>query len=242
MFSIIAAVLFFVITVLNVLLLCGLPLGELTMGGQYKVLPKHLKIPAASSLLVQVFAIFIVLQAGGYLELWFSFKVTRIICYIYAGYLVLNSCMCLFSKSKKEKYIMTPLAFGAAVCFFITAFTMGNDKQQRVTEYVLEHQKELEQNAKAYFENGEYLSYAGEIETANVWDGEHPMVEYMMDEPSGSTYYGFYYSPDDAPLAFQNANYPCEETEGGWTWHAEGDNHGFTSRITDGWYYFEATF
>ena len=71
------------------------------MGGQYKVLPKHMKIPAALSLVVQVFAMIVVLQAGGHISLWFSFGVTRVICYVYAGYLVLNACMCFFSKSKK---------------------------------------------------------------------------------------------------------------------------------------------
>ncbi len=122
MFSIIAAILFSVIVVLNVLLVCGLPLGELTMGGQYKVLPKKMKIPAVLSLFVQIFAIIIVLQAGGFIGLWFSGSVTRVICYVYAGYLVLNSVMNFISRSKKEKYIMTPLSILSAVCFFITAF------------------------------------------------------------------------------------------------------------------------
>lgn len=243
MFSIFAAVLFLMIAILNLLLLFGLPLGELTMGGQYKVLPKHMKIPAALSLVVQVFAILVVLQAGGHISLWFSFGVTRVICYVYAGYLVLNACMCFISKSKKEKYIMTPLALCAAVCFFVTAFTMGDNRLQYVSAYVLEHQEELEQHMSAYFEEGENLSYKNDVDvkTVNAWEGEHPMVEYLMPV-ARADYYGFYYSPDDVPLAFQNAEYSCEETEDGWTWQGAGDNQGFTSRITDCWYYFEASF
>ena len=38
-----------------------------------------------------------------------------------AVYLTLNALMDCVSKSKKEKYIMTPLALASAVCFWITA-------------------------------------------------------------------------------------------------------------------------
>lgn len=124
MFALIAATIFSIITVINVLLIFGAPLGEFTMGGQYKVLPKNLRIMAVSSLVIQVFGIIIVLQAGGFVPLFFSAKVTQIICWVFAGYLSLNTLMCLISKSKKEKYVMTPLALLSAICFWITAFQM----------------------------------------------------------------------------------------------------------------------
>ena len=44
MFAIIGACLFSVVIILSLLIICGLPLGELTMGGQYKVFPKKLRI------------------------------------------------------------------------------------------------------------------------------------------------------------------------------------------------------
>ena len=40
MIAIIGASTFSVVIILSVLLICGLPLGELTMGGRYKVFPK----------------------------------------------------------------------------------------------------------------------------------------------------------------------------------------------------------
>ena len=43
MFAIIGACLFSVVIILSLLIICGLPLGELTMGGQYKVFPKKLR-------------------------------------------------------------------------------------------------------------------------------------------------------------------------------------------------------
>lgn len=124
MFALIATIIFSIMTIINVLLIFGAPLGEFTMGGQYKVLPKNLRIMAISSLVIQVFGIIIVLQAGGFISLWFSAKVTQIICIVFASYLSLNTLMCLFSKSKKEKYVMTPLALLSAICFWITALQM----------------------------------------------------------------------------------------------------------------------
>ena len=43
MVAIIGAITFSVVIILSVLIICGLPLGELTMGGQYKVFPKKIK-------------------------------------------------------------------------------------------------------------------------------------------------------------------------------------------------------
>ena len=39
MIAIIGAIVFLVVIVLSILIICGLPLGELTMGGKYKVFP-----------------------------------------------------------------------------------------------------------------------------------------------------------------------------------------------------------
>ena len=124
MFIIIGAALFTIVTVMTLLVACGLPLGEFTMGGQHKILPKKFRIMAISSLGVQVFAIIIILQTGGYIPLWFSANITKYICLFFAAYLSLNTIMNLSSKSKKERYAMTPLSLIAAVCFWISAFSI----------------------------------------------------------------------------------------------------------------------
>ena len=124
MLSIIAAVLLGIAAIVEGLLILGFPLGEFTMGGQYKVLPSKLRMMAGVSIVLQIFAGIIVLQAGGHIPLMFVPKATQVICYIFAGYFVLNTFMNLCSHSKKEKYIMTPVALVAAICFGITAFQM----------------------------------------------------------------------------------------------------------------------
>ena len=91
------------------------------MGGQYKVFPKKLRLVLVTQLILQIFFVIVILQMGVFLSLWFSEKATKIIGIVMAVYLSLNTIMNFVSKSKKEKYIMTPLSFVAAVCFWITA-------------------------------------------------------------------------------------------------------------------------
>ena len=124
MFAILGAVIFGVIATMTILVACGLPLGEYTMGGQHKVLPKNLRVAAVISVAIQIFAMIIILQAGDFISLWFSYKVTKYICFFFAAYLSLNTIVNMISKSRKERFVMTPLSLIAGICFWITAFQM----------------------------------------------------------------------------------------------------------------------
>lgn len=121
MISIIGASAFSIVIVLSFLIICGLPLGELTMGGQYRVFPRKLRIILVTQLILQIFFVVIILQMGGFVSLWFPYKITKIICIVMAIYLSFNTVMNFISKSKKEKYMMTPLSAISAICFWITA-------------------------------------------------------------------------------------------------------------------------
>ena len=79
------------------------------------------------------------------------------------------------------------------------------------------------------------------IRAINVYHGVHTIVQF--DLPSLTNQYtGYYYSPDDVPLAFQAADVPLTETDEGWTWQGEGDNHGTTQRIAECWFRYTAEF
>ena len=124
MFAILGPVIFGVIATMTILVACGLPFGEFTMGGQHKILPKNLRVAAVISVAIQIFAMIIILQAGDFISLWFSFKVTKYICFFFAAYLSLNTIVNMISKSRKERFVMTPLSLIAGICFWITAFQM----------------------------------------------------------------------------------------------------------------------
>lgn len=115
----IGALLLAAVIILSILLLCGLPLGELTMGGRYKVWPRKLRPVAASQLAVQIFALYILLAASGTLPCFISENVTKIICFVFTVFFLGNTVMNFFSTSKKEKYIMTPMSAVSSICFLL---------------------------------------------------------------------------------------------------------------------------
>jgi len=124
MLAILGSVLLLIVAVMEVLLICGLPLGEFTMGGRHKVLPPPYRVAAASSIVLQIFGALMLLQAAGFMNMWFGATPTRVICYVFGGFFAINTVMNLISPSKKEKYVMTPLALVEAVCFIVTAVKM----------------------------------------------------------------------------------------------------------------------
>lgn len=110
---------------------------------------------------------------------------------------------------------------------------------QRVRRYVKKYHAELEKS----YETGEYpKKLGGESLSYHLWYGEHPMAEFSLYSGPG-VYRGFYYSPDDLPLPFQNADIRLiPDGKTAWTWKGGGDNRGYTSKIIDCWYYYEAAF
>ncbi len=124
MFAIIGACVFAIAIVLSVMISLGAPFGELTMGGQYKVFPKPLRILMLPQILLQGFGLKSILEGGGILPRKFSFKVTKIICCVYAVYFAFNTIMNLCSKSKKERIVSGTASAIGAICFGITALRM----------------------------------------------------------------------------------------------------------------------
>lgn len=139
----------------------------------------------------------------------------------------------------KKKWLIA----GLAAVIMIAAITYMNAPERRVLRYYNANKEDLNQWVEDYM-SGENLSWSGDsLKMVNAWPGEHEMVEYILIS-NGNTYHGFYYSPDDVSLPFQNTDTMLYQ-EGGsnrWLWSAEGDNHGETCKIDDGWYYFSAYF
>ncbi|WP_214484824.1 hypothetical protein [Bacillus sp. SM2101] len=107
--SIIVTILFVSIAVFQVLLAIGLPLGEFAMGGFYKILPKKLRIVSAINAVILLFMGIVFLQHTDLLNI-FNFLPTNILVWVITVYLGLNTIGNLISRSKKERYVMTPLS------------------------------------------------------------------------------------------------------------------------------------
>ena len=117
--SIIVAILFVSIAVFQVLLSLGYPLGEYAMSGYYKVLPKKLRITSIVNALILLFMGFVFLQHTNVLS-GIDFLSTNILVWVITIYLGINTIANLISRSKKERFVMTPLSgFTFVLCLFI---------------------------------------------------------------------------------------------------------------------------
>ncbi|GCF95443.1 hypothetical protein NRIC_33340 [Enterococcus florum] len=76
-FPLLGALLFSVIALLTFLVTFGLPLGEYTLGGKFKVLPKKMRLISASSFVIQIIAIVIILYAGKIVSIDFSYSLAK---------------------------------------------------------------------------------------------------------------------------------------------------------------------
>lgn len=118
---IVGALSFFSISIVYILLVFGAPLGEFAMGGKNKVMPQKMRAVCGVSVLIQWFAIAILLQTAKIIPHLFSFGVTKGICIFFAVYLSVNVMMNGFSHSNKERFVMTPLSLITAVSYWVTA-------------------------------------------------------------------------------------------------------------------------
>lgn len=124
MLAVIGASLFLLTVVLSIMMMFGAPLGDLTMGGQNRVLPKKMRLLMIPQFILQYFGMKTILQAGGIIPLKFSYKATKVISFIFTIYFVLNTIANFCSKSKKEKYISALISLVIAVCFGGTTLNM----------------------------------------------------------------------------------------------------------------------
>ena len=119
--ALIGSMSFLFVAILYALLSLGFPYGEFAMGGKYIIMPKRMRVACGFSVFIQLFAIIILLQTAHIIPSLFSIGLTKGICFFFAAYLTLNTIMNLLSNSRKEKWVMAPLALLTAICFWITA-------------------------------------------------------------------------------------------------------------------------
>lgn len=109
------------ISIFQLLLASGFPLGEYAWGGKYKVLPEKLRVSSFISFFVLNFITIVYLQNGGILNLKVEFLDNKILLWIFTFFFALNTLGNLASKSKKEKQLMTPITIIATLASIIVA-------------------------------------------------------------------------------------------------------------------------
>jgi hypothetical protein len=110
----IAAVLICVVlgllTVFQVLLIAGLPLGRYAWGGQSEVLPRKLRIGSVVSILLYVLFAIIVLDAATLTDVFASAAFTSVAMWVLTAYFALGIVLNAISRSKPERVTMTPVS------------------------------------------------------------------------------------------------------------------------------------
>ena len=149
----------------------------------------------------------------------------------------------------------TRVLFGAAAAVILSALIavglwMSKDMEGRVRDFVLTNQVQLEEIAGDCLAGKSFQpSYQG-VRVDGVFSGADPATDRIVQfcytgfglVPS-STYYGFYYSPENVPVSFQNTGLPLTTCEDGtWQWSDGTDNGGVTKSIGNGWFYYQAWF
>ena len=119
--AVIAVVVFGVVSIIQLLLALGKPLGKLAYGGKYETLPNNMRIMSIGAIGIFALGVISVLERAGIITILNNPILTLVIVWIIALYLAFNTVINAISKSMKEKLIMTPLSLISAICCFIVA-------------------------------------------------------------------------------------------------------------------------
>jgi hypothetical protein len=108
------------LTVFQLLLVAGRPLGRFAWGGQHEVLPRGLRLGSAVSVGIYVLVAVVVLQAAGRLSA-LPDGVAAVGIWVLVGYFGLGVPMNAISRSRPERQVMTPVALVLAAGCLVVA-------------------------------------------------------------------------------------------------------------------------
>lgn len=102
-----ACVLLGALAVFQALLICGLPLGRFAWGGQHEVLPTRLRVGSLISVVIYVLIGWVILARAGQDS---GGGILGIAAWVIAGFFLLGAAGNLASRSRSERFLMTPVA------------------------------------------------------------------------------------------------------------------------------------
>jgi hypothetical protein len=125
MMSIVAAFIFTAVIALLVIfqlaLAFGAPLGRFAWGGQHTVLPTRLRRGSIFAVAVYVAFSVILLAQSGVITIPVLEPVSILLCWMIAAYLFIGIVMNALSRSKPERFVMTPVAAVLTACALLVA-------------------------------------------------------------------------------------------------------------------------
>ncbi|MDO4168865.1 MAG: hypothetical protein Q4D45_03105 [Lachnospiraceae bacterium] len=153
------------------------------------------------------------------------------------------------AKGKKKKIAIVIIIL-ALILLTVIIFAHNNIHNSRnkireeISSYVTTNDTKLTEFSIQYLNHETKEKKFDDVEVDGIYGDKHKIVQFYYSGEGiapASIYYGFYYSPDDVPSDFDGMGYDLSKvSDNEWEWSAEGDDGGYTKKIMDGWYYYEA--
>ena len=102
-------------------LAAGAPLGKFAWGGGHQKLPKKLRISSFASIAIYIAIILLVLTKTSTLHIIPDDRIVEIGLWGITAYFMLGAVLNGMSRSRAERYTMTPIALILAICFVVIA-------------------------------------------------------------------------------------------------------------------------
>lgn len=133
------------------------------------------------------------------------------------------------------------------IIFAIYTVKYISNPERRIKNFINKNNKELAIIADSYLNYDTTIKTFKGVKVEGIFRGNNDIIQFYYGGVGivpASKYYGFYYSPDDVPAAYQNIK--CNLTtvfNDEWKWsEVSTDNGGRTIRIMKNWFYYEAWF
>lgn len=121
--TILALIILLALTIFQLALVFGAPLGAYAWGGQHKVLPTNLRVSSVGSIILYILFAGVIASKTGFISGLILPQTVNFSMYVFAAYFTLGIFMNAISKSKKERMVMAPVAAVLAVCFWVVALS-----------------------------------------------------------------------------------------------------------------------
>lgn len=121
MFAVAACVVLGFLAVFQVALTAGAPLGRFAWGGQSRVLPTRLRIGSVISVVIYAFIAVVLLERASLIHVLGNSGFVRVAAWVIFAYFVLGILMNAISRSRPERYTMTPVTLVLAAFSLLVA-------------------------------------------------------------------------------------------------------------------------
>lgn len=131
-FAVALTVLLVLLGAFQLALAAGAPLGRFAWGGQHRVLPTRLRIGSVVSILIYAVIVLLTWSRVGAIDL-FPRVVSEVGMWVVFGYFALGIVMNALSRSKPERFTMTPVCLVLAVLAFFVAMGFDDIEMETLT-------------------------------------------------------------------------------------------------------------